>query len=128
MGRDTPTQSDGPHRDPWSIIRDLRRTWQLFWDPAVPWWPKVIPLLSLAYLVWPLEFVPDAILGLGQLDDLGVILLGAKLFVAVCASDLVQRRVALVRRQQTFAEGASGTDDAADDVIDTTYRVLDERP
>ena len=123
-------QSDGtPMRgNPLGILRDLRLAWHLFRDQQVPIWTKAIPVLSLAYVIWPIDLLADPILGLGQLDDLGVILLGMKLFIALCP-------VAVVRNHRSSVAGPLGGSEpqdgnqASDEVIDTTYRVLeDTRP
>lgn len=64
------------------ILENGRLVWRLMNDDRVPTWVKVaIPLLIAMYFVSPIDFVPDFILGLGQLDDLGVVLFGMSLIV-----------------------------------------------
>ena len=50
---------------------------QLIWDyvqsPDVPWTEKVMPLAALAYLVMPIDLIPDMIPVLGLADDAGVL-------------------------------------------------------
>ena len=128
MARDTLSDGTPPRGNPLGVLRDLKLAWQLFRDHRVPVRTKAIPVLSLVYLIWPIDLLPDPILGLGQLDDLGVILLGIKLFVGLCPH-------AVVRQYQTGAADhlvGSETQDgnpSSDEVIDTTYRVLeDTRP
>ncbi|HST06276.1 MAG TPA: YkvA family protein [Chloroflexia bacterium] len=59
-----------------------RLVWRLMSDQRVPTWVRVgIPALVLLYFISPIDLIPDFILGLGQLDDLGVILLGMSLFI-----------------------------------------------
>jgi len=41
-------------------------------------------LIPALYLVFPFDFLPDVMPGLGQLDDLGVILLALQAVVRVC--------------------------------------------
>jgi uncharacterized membrane protein YkvA (DUF1232 family) len=98
------------------MVRRLRLVWQLFWDGRVPFWTKMILPMTLAYLISPVDFVPDVILGFGQLDDLGVILLGIALFVKLAPPEIVQAYL----DQMEFGN----LDD--DEVIDTTYSVMDE--
>ena len=62
------------------LIRQLRLLWRLLNDPRVPSWVKAIPTASLLYLIFPIDLLPDLALGLGQLDDLVIVLLGLKLF------------------------------------------------
>jgi uncharacterized membrane protein YkvA (DUF1232 family) len=63
-----------------SIWNHLRVAWRLFRDERVPLWTKAIPVLAVIYLISPLDFLPDIVPVLGQLDDLTVILLGLQLF------------------------------------------------
>ena len=89
-------------------------------DRHVPLWVKAVPILSLVYLIWPFDLFSDPVLGLGQLDDVAVILIGMRLFISLCPPELVQRH-----RRRMFA-GMSGDGTSADDVVDATYRVLDD--
>ena len=84
------------------IVRNVRLIWRLFTDRHVPVWTKAVPLLALAYVIFPLDFIPDALLGLGQLDDLTIVLLGLKAFISLSPADIVaQYRNKL--RQETRA-------------------------
>ena len=74
------------------VIRQGRLAWRLLWDKRVPWLAKLIPPATLAYIVFPLDIISDPILGLGQLDDLAVFLLGIKLFIEVAPGLLNHER------------------------------------
>ena len=54
--------------------------WRLLLDRRVAWWKKGIPALALVYILSPLDIIPDVIIGLGQLDDLGILLGSLRLF------------------------------------------------
>jgi uncharacterized membrane protein YkvA (DUF1232 family) len=82
-------------------IRNLRLVWRLMGDGEVPLRAKLVPLMVLAYLVFPSDLLPDYILGVGQVDDVAVILLASKLFVSLCPSAVVQRH----RRDMDAVEG-----------------------
>ncbi len=43
-------------------------------DPVTPAWAKTVILGALGYLIFPMDFIPDAIVGPGFTDDWGVIL------------------------------------------------------
>lgn len=73
-----------------AFIDQLRLTWRLLRDPRVPLWTKAIPLVVLAYVVSPLDFIPDVIIGVGQLDDLAIILGGMRLFAATVPEHIVE--------------------------------------
>ena len=93
-----------------SIIKNARLVWRLLRDPDVSAWLKTIPLASLLYLLFPFDFIPDFALGLGQLDDIAVILLGLKLFIELSPQDIVRRHL----REMGSVSGS--------------YRVVDEEP
>jgi len=100
------------------IVYQIRLAWRLLTDHDVPTWVKFIPPLALFYLISPIDLLPDPILGLGQLDDLAVLLLGFKLFVEMCPRSVVQRH----RDELT-----GGTPPKPDgDVVDGSYRILDD--
>jgi len=100
------------------IMKQARLVWRLLTDPEVPMWVKLIPPLAILYILSPIDFIPDPVLGLGQLDDLAILLLGLKLFVELCPGGVVQRyRDQLAGNTPPMPEG---------DVVDTTYRVIDD--
>jgi uncharacterized membrane protein YkvA (DUF1232 family) len=73
------------------VIQKGRLAWRLINDPRVPGWVKVgIPLLVLLYFFSPIDFIPDILLGLGQLDDLGVVLLGLSLIARFSPQPVVE--------------------------------------
>jgi uncharacterized membrane protein YkvA (DUF1232 family) len=62
---------------------------------------KAVPLLALLYVISPIDFVPDFIPGLGQLDDLGIILAALELFVRLCpgVAQIFHREAIIQRRR-----------------------------
>jgi uncharacterized membrane protein YkvA (DUF1232 family) len=92
-----------------SIIDQFLVTWALLRDPRVPLWAKAIPFLALGYVLSPIDLIPDLIIGLGQLDDLGIILGGMRLFEAVAPGYVVdEHRKAIARRHRPL-EVVSGS-------------------
>ena len=75
------------------VARQARLAWRLFWDQRVPLWTKLIPPAALAYVLFPLDLVPDVALGLGQLDDAAVLLIGVKLFIELAPPDVVREHL-----------------------------------
>jgi len=75
------------------LITQIRLTWRLLKDPRVPIYLKVVPFLGVLYLVFPLDIVPDFLPILGQLDDLGVVLAGLKVFEKLVPQHLVQEHL-----------------------------------
>jgi len=69
---------------------------RLLQDPRVSARPKLVVAAILAYLVLPTDFLPDFLLGIGQLDDLAVILGGLKLFLRLCPPEVVQEHLRMI--------------------------------
>jgi uncharacterized membrane protein YkvA (DUF1232 family) len=91
------------------ILKQARLIWRLLADRRVPIWPKLIIPASIAYILSPIDLLADPILGLGQIDDIAVLLIGLKLFVELCPTDIVREHL----------RGLSS-------VVDGSYRVVNE--
>ncbi|HQV69605.1 MAG TPA: DUF1232 domain-containing protein [Thermoflexales bacterium] len=92
---------------------------RLMKDPRVPTALKAIPILPLAYVVFPIDIVPDFIPVLGQLDDIGAVLLGIETFISLVPNDIVvEHQNAIAGHAPGAAPGAS----ANDSVIDGSWR------
>jgi len=100
------------------VVRQVRLAWQLFWDQRVPLWTKTVPPLTLAYLLFPADLIPDLALGLGQLDDIAVLLLGVKLFIELSPPEVVQEHL---RRLGAEIEKWRVDDDSS--LVDGEYKV-----
>ncbi len=97
--------------------RTLQLVWRLLADSRVPLLPKLIIPIVIAYVVSPLDLVPDLIPIAGQLDDIGVIFLGIRFFIEMCPPNIVmEHRRAL----------AGGTVEHSDEYVDGAYRVVDD--
>ena len=99
-------------------FKSLTALLPLLRDPQIPFWAKAaIPAMAAAYVISPVDLIPDFLVGPGQVDDLGVILLAATATVAFLQKFFVnqpQPEPARVR-----------TDDATSDstIYDAHYRV-----
>jgi uncharacterized membrane protein YkvA (DUF1232 family) len=103
------------------LLRNANLAWHLLLDPRVSVAAKLIPAAALAYVISPIDLIPDWIVGLGQLDDIAVILLGIRLFIAVCPPEVVQWY-----RNQLGQQEPPKSDTSDAQTIDSTYRVIDE--
>jgi uncharacterized membrane protein YkvA (DUF1232 family) len=79
-----------------AILFQLRLTWRLLKDPRVPLWKKAIPFLGLLYVISPIDFIPDVIIGLGQIDDLGLMFLSMRLFERSIPVDILEQHRAIL--------------------------------
>lgn len=66
---------------------------RLIKDPRVSVSPKLVLAGILAYVILPTDLMPDFLVGVGQLDDLAVIVGGLKLFLSLCPSNVVQEHL-----------------------------------
>lgn len=86
----------GPRRL-WQIFYHLPSFLKLFWrllkDRRVTLWPKFLLVFLLAYVVAPVDLLPDLLLGLGQVDDLLILFLGLQAFVRLCPKEIVREHV-----------------------------------
>jgi uncharacterized membrane protein YkvA (DUF1232 family) len=74
-------------------IRQIRLTWRLLFDDRVSGWLKLIPPLTLAYVLSPVDILPDVMLGFGQLDDIAVLLIGIKAFIELAPREVVREHL-----------------------------------
>jgi uncharacterized membrane protein YkvA (DUF1232 family) len=91
------------------ILKQGRLILRLLADRRVPVWPKLIIPATIAYVLSPIDLLSDPIVGLGQLDDIAVFLIGLKLFIELCPSHIVREHL----------ENLST-------VIDGSYRVVED--
>lgn len=89
--------------DPWLAIRLLRhgpgflRVFaRLFRDPRTPLLARAVPVLMLAWFVSPLDL--DWVPFLGWVDDVAVLIFGARLFISLCPDEVVAEHVDAVGR------------------------------
>lgn len=104
-----------------NLLKQLRLVWLLFTDGRINLLIKSVIPLSLLYTISPIDFIPDVILGLGQLDDFGVILLGMTLFIKLCPPHIVEQYTRLLDYGNN-----TPTDFDNDETVDASYRVVNE--
>jgi len=90
------------------LWQKARLVYKLMLDPEVPIYLKAIPFAALAYLLFPFDFIPDVIPGLGQLDDITVLVIGAKLFIDMAPQQIVARHLYSMRSQGDNVPMADG--------------------
>lgn len=78
----------------------LKLFWRLLKDGRVPLGTKLLLLFLLAYVVVPVDLLPDVLVGLGQIDDLVVLFLGLQAFVRLCPKEVVREHVRAIAAGQ----------------------------
>ena len=122
-GRQRQTAETSDQTD-FGFLDQARLTCRLYRDPRVSTLLKVmLPSIAVLYLLSPIDLIPDFLLGLGQIDDLGILTV-AVLVISKLMPHLVPEPIVAEHRS------AMGSTDGlpsqpSDVVIDTTYQVRD---
>lgn len=105
------------------LLRQSRLAWRLLRDSRVPGWVKIIPIGGLLYLLSPVDIIPDLVVpGLGQVDDLVLLLLALKTFVDLSPPGIVREHLEQILGKT--GEMASDRSRTAGSIIDAPYRVV----
>ena len=97
----------------------LRVSWLLFWDRRVSIFLKILPLAAVLYVLSPVDFLRDYMLGIGQIDDVIVTGVLLTLFVVLSPKQLVSEHI------HGRYQASSGNPDSPDP-IDGKFRYVDE--
>jgi uncharacterized membrane protein YkvA (DUF1232 family) len=104
----------------------LREVWQqvrlvfyLLRDREVPIYLKILPFFGILYALFPIDLIADVIPVLGQLDDLTILIIGAKVFIEMAPSDVVARYMDQMRGGQDNIKIVEG--EAVDKEPDIVY-------
>jgi uncharacterized membrane protein YkvA (DUF1232 family) len=104
-----------------TLPSNVRVTLRLIREPRVPLLLKLIPAAAAIYVISPLDFVPDVLPIVGQLDDLGIVFIAVEAFLRLAPSDAVDfHRTAVAEGRRFNPMPADG------DVIDAEFRRHDD--
>lgn len=112
---------------------NLRLNWRLAQDNRVaPMIKLLVPLMAILYVLSPIDLIPDFLLGLGQIDDIGVIsgalLLMLRLLPRLAPAPVLAEHQAALGLRPTARGNAPAARRASDQSIETTFRVHDDEP
>lgn len=85
------------------VIEHARLALRLLRDPGVPWWLKAAVAAPFAYILWPIDLIPDILPVAGQIDDLAVLLLAIDRVIALCPQALVDFHRSAIRQGAPYA-------------------------
>lgn len=106
------------------VWQQARMVFKLLRDPEVPFYLKALPFAAVLYLLWPVDLIADIIPGLGQLDDITILLVGAKVFIELAPPDVVIRHMNALREKDGYAPLE---EDELDDSIVIDGEVIKEK-
>lgn len=90
---------------------ELQLVGKLMLDEKVSVGLKLIPVLAVLYLLSPIDLIPDVLLGPGQLDDIGIILVALALFLRLVPPDAVARARGDFSGEKEWVDGSADTRD-----------------
>jgi uncharacterized membrane protein YkvA (DUF1232 family) len=93
-----------------TLVSHVRVTLRLLREPRVPLLLKLIPVLAAGYVISPLDFVPDVLPVVGQLDDLGIIFVALEGFLRLAPADAVDFHRSAVAEGRRFGPMPPGGD------------------
>ena len=80
------------------ILNEMKLAWRLLRDERVTSFKYLAPALLALYIASPIDAIPDLLLGIGQVDDLGVAVLGLmialKLIPKLAPDDVLREHTA----------------------------------
>ena len=110
----------------WTLISMTgvpRLIFRLMMDRRVPFWQKLFLPLAVAYVILPIDFVPDFLLFLGRIDDLLALALAGLMLILLAPRDVLME---LAGSPANRSGGGANPAPNAKNTIDGEYRVLDE--
>ncbi|MGQ0600814.1 MAG: YkvA family protein, partial [Anaerolineales bacterium] len=75
------------------VVQQLKLVYNLMLDQRVHPLTKLIPIVSAAYLIFPLDILPDVAPVLGQLDDLAIVMMGLRFFLELAPAEVVHEHL-----------------------------------
>ena len=85
-----------------SLWQQARLVMRLMGDADVPVWLKAMPVAAVAYVLMPFDLSPDFIPVLGQMDDLGIFIVGMKMFVDLAPVTAVNKHLSAIREADGY--------------------------
>ena len=81
----------------WNLPKLVRLLGRLFRDARVPAFGKLVFVASIAYLISPIDLIPDFLIPiLGQMDDLGMLLAGLRYLLHRTPPNVLEEHLAQV--------------------------------
>lgn len=78
----------------YNLPKIIKLYYRLLHDSRVPFRLKFVLGLAFAYVISPIDLIPDFIIpGLGQIDDVIILFAALKYFIRKCPSHIVEEHV-----------------------------------
>lgn len=104
------------------LFQNAQLVWRLVLDSRVSFASKMLLPGAMAYLASPIDAIPDIFVtffGVGFLDDLAIIVIAIRLFVAMAPKHVVLEHLEAMKGKRQSRPG--------DSVIDSSFRVVHDK-
>ncbi len=101
------------------LWQQIRLVFRLVADPEVPFYLKILPFVTVIYLIIPVDLLPDMAPVLGQIDDVAFLLAGSKIFLTLVPPHIVARHMQEIREQDGYLTGETAVSDEKSPLEDT---------
>lgn len=102
-----------------NVITQLKLIARLMGDKRVSAFAKLIPIGAFAYLILPVDLMPNIVLPfIGMLDDAAVLWLGSYVFTELCPPDVVAEHMKALAGNMEVNPQDEVIDAEATDIID----------
>jgi uncharacterized membrane protein YkvA (DUF1232 family) len=81
---------DSTKQDIRKILTELIALWFSLKDRRIRWHTKIIVIIPVIYIIFPINLIPDAVIFLGQLDDLIVIRISYVILKKMIAAEVLE--------------------------------------
>jgi uncharacterized membrane protein YkvA (DUF1232 family) len=106
------------------ILNEMKLSWRLLRDERVTSLKYLAPALLALYVASPVDVIPDLLLGIGQVDDLGVAVLGLmvalKVIPKLAPADVLREHTADINGD---AQPSRPEATRVDPIVDAHYTV-----
>ncbi len=92
------------------LVQQIKLVYYLVRDRDVPIYLKALPFLGLLYVLFPIDIITDFIPVLGQVDDLMILTIGAKVFIEMAPAHVVAKYMAQMRGETTTIVDGTASD------------------
>lgn len=92
------------------LVQQIKLVYYLVRDRDVPIYLKVLPFLGVLYVLFPIDIITDIVPVLGQIDDLMILTIGAKVFIEMAPAPVVAKYMAQMRGEGPAIVEGTATD------------------
>jgi uncharacterized membrane protein YkvA (DUF1232 family) len=76
------------------LVVRIKLVARLMADKRVSFWPKLLPIGALAYVISPIDLIPGGVIPIvGAVDDVAILWFGVSMFIELCPPEVVKEHM-----------------------------------